>query len=256
MGRWGWNYGLIEGGISMYPKIGVVTQKTINLFNDNQIQMRVPYHHVYHLNSDVFVEPFAAFETPGFFNFGAFSYSWSGLPLSTTAGRYCAFAGGIRVMGNTHPMEWVSIHPFMYSTNTNMFNRGKERNPNWKTVEFNVYQPPISIGNDVWIGQDVLLKGGVTIGDGAIIGAGTTVSKDVPPYAVVVGNPGRIVKYRFSQDVIEKMLESKWWEYHYGDFAGLDFKNPEAFLERFNSEVKGKRPKFDPEKINVCSFFE
>ena len=69
------------------------------------------------------------------------------------------------------------------------------------------------IGNDVWIGTGVMVLGGLTISDGAIIGAGTVVTKDVPPYAVVLGNPGKIKRYRFTKEQIKKLLEIKWWDW-------------------------------------------
>ena len=67
------------------------------------------------------------------------------------------------------------------------------------------------IGNDVWIGCNTIVLSGVTIGDGAIIGAGSIVTKDVPPFAVVIGAPAKIVKYRFEKNIIEKLMEIKWW---------------------------------------------
>ena len=70
----------------------------------------------------------------------------------------------------------------------------------------------IKIGNDVWIGTGVVIMPGVTIGDGAVIGAYSVVAKDIPPYAVVVGNPCQIKKYRFSDDNIKELLELKWWD--------------------------------------------
>lgn len=68
------------------------------------------------------------------------------------------------------------------------------------------------IGNDVWIGTRTMLIGGIHVGDGAIIGAGSIVTKDVPPYAVVAGNPARIIRYRFDEDKIQKLEKIKWWE--------------------------------------------
>lgn len=74
----------------------------------------------------------------------------------------------------------------------------------------------IIIGNDVWIGQGVRILSGVTIGDGAIIGAGAVVAKDVPPYTVAVGNPVQFKRLRFSEDVVKKLLEAKWWDWEPG----------------------------------------
>jgi acetyltransferase-like isoleucine patch superfamily enzyme len=70
----------------------------------------------------------------------------------------------------------------------------------------------ITIGNDVFIGMNVVILDGVTIGDGSVVGAGCIVSKDVPPYAIVVGNPMRIVRYRFEVPKVEKLIFSRWWD--------------------------------------------
>ena len=71
----------------------------------------------------------------------------------------------------------------------------------------------IEIGNDTWIGRNVLILPGIKIGDGVIIGAGTVVTKDVPDFAIVVGNTGRIIKYRFNKEQREKLKKMKWWEW-------------------------------------------
>ena len=69
------------------------------------------------------------------------------------------------------------------------------------------------IGNDVWIGANAFIGSGVTIHDGAVIGAHAVVVKDVPPYAVCVGNPGRVVKYRFEPEIITALLKLRWWDW-------------------------------------------
>jgi acetyltransferase-like isoleucine patch superfamily enzyme len=71
----------------------------------------------------------------------------------------------------------------------------------------------ITIGSDVWIGRNAVLLGGVNVGHGAIIGAYTVVAKDVPPYAVVVGNPAVVIRYRFDQTTITRLLSIRWWEW-------------------------------------------
>lgn len=74
------------------------------------------------------------------------------------------------------------------------------------------FKGDIKIGNDVWIGDHVSISSGIHIGDGVVIGANSNVTKNVPPYAIVGGNPGKIIKYRFSLEIIEKFLELKWWD--------------------------------------------
>ena len=87
------------------------------------------------------------------------------------------------------------------------------------------------IGNDVWIGTRVIIMSGVKVGDGAVIGAGAIVTKDVPPYAVVVGVPAKVIKYRFPQNIIDKMLELQWWDYPDDFIVKLPFENVERCLE-------------------------
>ena len=69
------------------------------------------------------------------------------------------------------------------------------------------------IGSDVWIGRNAVLLGGITIGHGAIIGAFSVVAKDVPPYAVVVGNPAKVIRYRFVPQIVSRLLELAWWDW-------------------------------------------
>ena len=119
----------------------------------------------------------------------------------TTIGRYCSLARNIIIFNRYHPMEFKSTHAFFY-------------NPALKFCDkYMVEQSPLKIGNDVWMGEyAVILKHVTEIGDGAVVGAGAIVNKNVPPYAVVVGNPSRVVRYRFSKEVIDELLASQWWE--------------------------------------------
>ena len=75
-----------------------------------------------------------------------------------------------------------------------------------------VYKPPPSVGNDVWIGTGAVVLPGVHVNDGAVVACRAVVTKDVPPYAIVAGNPARIVKYRFAPDLIERFLRTRWWD--------------------------------------------
>ncbi len=101
----------------------------------------------------------------------------------------------------------------------------------------------VVIGNDVWIGANAIILPGVNIGDGAVIGAGTVVTKDVPPYAIVGGNPARVIKYRFDENTINTLLKIKWWDFPYQTIIdNIDqFYSVDKFIDRFKNV--DERPK-------------
>jgi acetyltransferase-like isoleucine patch superfamily enzyme len=105
-------------------------------------------------------------------------------------------------LGSEHRMDWVSTYPFLIFLE------------DAKNIHFHpATKGDVIIGNDVWIGYGVTILSGVTIGDGAVIGACSVVTKDVPPYAIAGGNPARIVRYRFDEETIKKLLEIRWWNW-------------------------------------------
>jgi virginiamycin A acetyltransferase len=116
-------------------------------------------------------------------------------------GKFCSIAYYCEIGMQEHPIDYISTSPFIYGTK-NIFNKES----NWN--EFN--EPPC-IGNDVWIASKVTILQGVQIGDGAVIAAGSIVTKDVPPYAVVAGAPAKIIRYRFNSSKIESLLALQWW---------------------------------------------
>ncbi len=136
----------------------------------------------------------------GMYTQGAFSKPGQ-IDRFTDIGRYCSLASNVRIMNRNHPLEFKSTHAFFFNPRL-----GYCREDNVKYI-------PLHVGNDVWIGHNAIIHPHVrSIGDGAVVGAGAVVNKDVPPYTVVVGNPARVVRYRFSKEVIQELLESKWWE--------------------------------------------
>lgn len=120
-------------------------------------------------------------------------------------GRFTVIARDVYVGVGAHPTTLLTAHSIFYKNNPWGFH------PEW-VEEIGYDECPIShIGNDVWIGTKAIVMDGVSIGDGAIVAAGAVVTKDVPPFAVVGGVPARILKYRFPDDVINRLLEIKWW---------------------------------------------
>lgn len=124
----------------------------------------------------------------------------------TNIGKFCSIGPNLVCGWGIHPINGISTAPMFYSTK-------KQNGMTLSTVDKVEERKPISIGNDVFIGANVTVLDGVTIGDGAVIGAGAVVSKDIPPYAVAVGCPIRIIKYRFEHDQIDELQRIKWWEF-------------------------------------------
>jgi len=143
-------------------------------------------------------------------------------------GKYCSIGPNFLCGWGIHPINGISTSPMFYSTAKQ---NGKTFSKSDKIEE----RKKIIIGNDVFIGANVTVLDGVTIGDGAVIGAGAVVSKDIPPYAIAVGCPIRIIKYRFSEEIIEQLLNIKWWDFEDDELKNVEeyfFKVPE-FLEKF-----------------------
>lgn len=132
-------------------------------------------------------------------------------------GAYSSIAAGQRVIINGHKSDYVTT---------------------WNSELDYRKDLPIkrstTIGNDVWIGAGCILLNNITIGDGAVIGAGSIITKDVPPYAVVVG-ANRLVKYRFPDEIIQKLLQMKWWEWEDEKIRSCYklFEDPVAFVDKY-----------------------
>lgn len=123
----------------------------------------------------------------------------------TEIGKFCSIGPNFLCGWGIHPLNGISTSPMFYST---MMQNGISLS----TVDKIVERKLIRIGNDVFIGANVTILDGVTVGDGAVIGAGAVVSKDIPPYAVAVGNPIQIKRYRFDENTIAKLLGIRWWD--------------------------------------------
>ncbi len=118
-------------------------------------------------------------------------------------GKYCSFAAQVQVMlGGEHRHDWVTTYPFNVVDVRHSAFTGHPAS-----------KGDITIGHDVWIGREAIIMSGVTIGTGAVVAARALVTKDVPPYAIVGGNPAKLIKYRFDAETIAKLLEIAWWDW-------------------------------------------
>lgn len=137
----------------------------------------------------------------------SYSYLSSNVTMmNTSVGKFCSIAQGVCVALGTHPSHtFVSTSPVFFSIH-------KQCGTTFADMAYFEEMIPTTIGNDVWIGVNAIIKDGIIIGDGAIIGAGAIVTKNVPPYAIVVGNPARILRYRFTEEEISFLLNFKWWD--------------------------------------------
>jgi len=122
----------------------------------------------------------------------------------TNIGKFCSIGPNLMCGRGIHPTNGISTSPMFYSTARP---NGVSLCEKDKIIERKI----INIGNDVFIGANVTILDGISIGDGAIIGAGAVVSKDIPPFAIAVGTPIQIKKYRFDDQQIKELLDIKWW---------------------------------------------
>lgn len=138
-------------------------------------------------------------------------------------GKYCSIAHNVCIAPGEHFLDRLSTYPIKIRVLGQAWNNVF---PERKTTV---------IGNDVWIGNNVTILSGIRIGDGAVIAAGAVVTKDVPPYAIVGGIPAKVLKYRFAEDVIDKIAAIKWW-----DKSTMWLKDHQELFEYSNSELLRK----------------
>jgi acetyltransferase-like isoleucine patch superfamily enzyme len=180
---------------------------------------------------------------------GAFSYAVRGFYFNVSIGRYTSIGEEVQIGRGDHPTSWVTTSPAFYVPK--LFRVGNEFP---QADSYHEYKPtpapgkPASqlklttIGHDVYIGHGAFIRPGVTIGHGAIVAAHAVVVKDVPPYAVVAGNPAVVKKYRIPENLIEPMLAVEWWRFAPWQLQGIDMTEPAVALP----VLERLCPKLDP----------
>ena len=156
-------------------------------------------------------------------------YEWLGDKL--VIGKFCQIGAGVEFMmnGANHQMNTATTFPFYTLEGWNMKPPAIEALP---------FKGDTIVGNDVWIGQNAVILPGVHIGDGAIVGANSVVGSDIAPYSIVVGNPARILRKRFDDELIELMLRFKWWDKSIDEINTLIPLLTDSDLQKVKQELK------------------
>lgn len=158
--------------------------------------------------------------------FGDYTYTGKNfVSWYSKIGKFCSISWNVSIGGANHDYERVTTHPMLYSNDFG-FLEGNE-------PMYNRFDDDCIIGNDVWIGANACICRGITVGDGAVIAAGAVVTKNVEPYTIVGGVPAKPIKKRFSDDIIEILLKTKWWDFPKEIIA----KNINLFGKKMNIDV-------------------
>lgn len=142
----------------------------------------------------------------GKYTYGKIDVIWKNDKAKLQVGNFCSIANNVKVyLGGNHRTDWITTYPFGH-INQKVFNK-------FDGTGHPATKGSVIIGNDVWIGSNVTIMSGVKIGDGVVIANNSHVVKDVEPYSLIGGNPAKLIKYRFTKEQIEKLLEIKWWNW-------------------------------------------
>lgn len=162
----------------------------------------------------------------------------------TTIGRYCQAAMGSQIGIGGHPTDWLSTHFFQYRDH---FEAYPADHPESLKGKFEETQPT-SIGSDTWVGSNAFIKSGVTIGPGAIVAAGAVVLEDVPPYAIVGGVPARVIRLRFPEKIVERLMRVRWWEFPHDAVSRLPFDKVDHCLDILEERIARQEIAREPDK--------
>jgi phosphonate metabolism protein (transferase hexapeptide repeat family) len=152
--------------------------------------------------------------------------------LRSSIGKYCSIASNVYIGPGSHPLNYISTHPFTF-----LKDYGNLIETDDNSVVEKRDSKSIDIGNDVWIGQGAVIMDNIKIGHGSIVGAHAVVTHDVEPYSIVVGVPAKLIKFRFQTDVIDALLKIQWWDWDRSKIKESvnEFKHIDNFVKKYTN---------------------
>lgn len=247
----------------------IVNKHLVDFFNKNKLYsgingVRFKENDKIIVPNEGYLEEYSSFNQGNVLcQMGAFSYSNAAIARTDLKiGRYCSIAPHLNFRKTHHPLSILSTSSFAYDGYFIIFRKAKEVfQSNFQTQtyrDFVAADKPTIFMDDVYVCTNACLKPGITLHTGCVVGQNAMVTKDVPPYAVVAGNPGRIVKYRFDEKTIERLLKLKWWEYNFCDFDKIDLKlDINHYLDKLEARIENKEIyPFKPKKFDFQEIIE
>lgn len=237
----------------------------MNIFFSQGDKPRILVGDVLNISSKCVIEPYVSYLKGGnLFKIGTGSYSWSPLSVLSTVGRFSSIARGVGILGVGHPLDRFTSSSMTYDMKLKMFTRMANDyhiessfispNTGFKT-------PKVSIGNDCWIGANAIFSRGVVVGDGAVVAANSLVTRNVPPYAIVGGNPAQIIRFRFPEEEIKELRALAYWEYDVPDFLYQEKISSDInileFINKFKKRISlGDLQRSAPESLTYQQIIE
>ena len=184
---------------------------------------------------------------------GAFSTTQGGYFFATKIGRYCSIEDNVQIGRGSHPISWGSTSPTLYQNHSYVFNQEIREAKNFLTNAKPRSFRTTVIGNDVHIGWGALINQGVHIGNGSIIKPMSVVTKDVPPYSVIEGNPGQIVDVRLPIELSSELNKLAWWKFAFWDLSEIPNENPREFLRYIEEKLEKGSAVYSPGPVFLKS---